>query len=59
MQKFVKAGFIAALALGILGLSACAHQDLTAPCSRDAHWYSNFGAAFASVDCGPLMPVNR
>lgn len=59
MRIFVKAGLVATLALGVLGLSACAHQDLTAPCSRDAHWFSSFGSAYAATDCGPLLPVNR
>jgi hypothetical protein len=60
MRNLVKkAAVVAALALGLLSLSACAHQDLTAPCSRDAHWYSSVSAAFAATDCGPLLPVNR
>lgn len=58
MRILSKTGLLVALALGLLSLSACAHQDLTAPCSRDAHWYSSFGAAYAA-DCGPLLPVNR
>jgi hypothetical protein len=59
MRSFVKAGLTAALALGLLSLSACAHHDLTAPCSRDAHWRSAFGSAFADTDCGPLLPANQ
>jgi hypothetical protein len=44
-----------ALAIGFVSLSACAHQELMAPCTRDG--FLGFGAAFAS-DCGPLLPVN-
>jgi hypothetical protein len=50
-----RAGAIAALTLSFSVLTACAHQDLTAPCTRDG-WLS-FGTAYAS-DCGPLRPVN-
>jgi hypothetical protein len=59
MRNFVKTGLVAALALSISSLSACAHKDLTAPCSRDSHWFSSFGGAYAATDCGPLLPVNR
>ncbi len=44
-----------ALAIGFVSLSACAHQELMAPCTRDG--FLGFGAAFAA-DCGPLLPVN-
>jgi hypothetical protein len=50
-----RAGAIAALALSFSVLTGCAHQDLSAPCTRDG-WLS-FGTAYAS-DCGPLRPVN-
>ena len=40
-------------------LSACAHKDLMAPCTRDSSLWS-FGRAYAAAsDCGPLLPVNR
>jgi hypothetical protein len=53
--RWRRAGAIAALSLSFSVLTACAHQDLTAPCTRDS-WLS-FGTAYAS-DCGPLRPVN-
>jgi hypothetical protein len=39
-----------------LTLSACAHKDLTAPCTARAIW----GGAFAADDvgCGPMRPIN-
>ena len=42
---------LAALAIALFfSLAACAHKDLTAPCSRDeSDWFS---------DCGRLRPVN-
>ena len=58
MRTWIKAGFVGALALALLSLSACAHKDLTAPCSRDSHWFA-FGNAYAATDCGPLLPLNR
>lgn len=59
MRNYVKTGLVTALALGLLSLSACAHRDLTAPCSRDSHWFPSFGSAYAATDCGPLLPANR
>ena len=59
MKILIRLGLAIALALGMLSLSACAHRDLTAPCSRDAHWLSMFGSAIAATDCGTLQPVNR
>jgi hypothetical protein len=50
-----RAAVLAALTTAFAALSACAHQDLAAPCTRDS-WLS-FGAAYAS-DCGVLRPVN-
>jgi hypothetical protein len=50
-----RAGAFAALTISFSVLSACAHQDLTAPCTRDG-WLS-LGSAYAS-DCGVLRPVN-
>jgi hypothetical protein len=58
VRTWIKAGVVGALALGLLSLSACAHKDLTAPCSRDSHWLA-FGSAYAATDCGPLLPLNR
>ena len=42
---------LAALAIALFfSLAACAHKDLTAPCSSDeSDWFS---------DCGRLRPVN-
>lgn len=51
-----RAALVAALAVGMLTLSSCAHRDLIAPCARDS-WLM-FGAAYAD-DCGPMRPVNR
>lgn len=59
MRNSIKTALVTALALSILSLSACAHKDLTAPCSRDSHWFSSFGSAYAATDCGPLLPLNR
>jgi hypothetical protein len=50
-----RAAVMTALAIGFVSLSACAHQELMAPCTRDG--FLGFGAAFAS-DCGPQLPVN-
>ena len=46
---------LAVLTMAFAALTACAHQDLTAPCTRDG-WLS-LGIAYAS-DCGVLRPVN-
>jgi hypothetical protein len=46
---------VAVLTVSFMVLTACAHPDLTAPCTRDG-WLS-FGTAYAS-DCGTLRPVN-
>ena len=54
-RRVRRAGAIAALTLSFSVLTACAHQDLTAPCTRDG-WLS-LGTAYAS-DCGVLRPVN-
>ena len=42
---------LVALAISLVfSVVACAHKDLTAPCSRDeSDWFS---------DCGRLRPVN-
>jgi len=55
-QCWRTAALVAALAVGTVALSSCAHRDLIAPCTRDS-WLM-FGAAFAD-DCGPMRPVNR
>jgi hypothetical protein len=53
---FRRAALLAALAVGTVALSSCAHRDLIAPCTRDSRM--TFGAAYAD-DCGPMRPVNR
>jgi hypothetical protein len=50
-----RAAVMTALAIGFMSLSACAHQELMAPCMRDG--FLGFGAVFAAR-CGPLRPVN-
>jgi hypothetical protein len=50
-----RAGAFAILTVSFSVLTACAHQDLTAPCTRDS-WLT-LGTAYAS-DCGVLRPVN-
>jgi len=58
-NAMIRATAAVALGLALLGLSGCAHKDLTAPCSRDSSLWS-FGSAFAAaIDCGPLLPVNQ
>lgn len=55
-RRWMRAALVAALAVGTVALSSCAHRDLIAPCIRDS-WLA-FGAAYAD-DCGPMRPVNR
>jgi len=58
-RTLARAAFAVALGAALAGLSACAHRDLIAPCTRDGFLWS-FGRAFAAAsDCGPLLPVNR
>jgi hypothetical protein len=54
-RRAKRVGAVAVLTVSFTVLTACAHQDLTAPCTRDG-WLS-FGSAYAS-DCGMLRPVN-
>ena len=54
-RRAKREGAVAVLTLSFSVLTACAHQDLTAPCTRDG-WLS-LGTAYAS-DCGALRPVN-
>jgi hypothetical protein len=54
-RRAKRVGAVALLAVSFMVLTACAHQDLTAPCTRDG-WLS-LGIARAS-DCGALRPVN-
>jgi hypothetical protein len=54
-RRIRRAGAFAILTVSFSALTACAHQDLTAPCTRDG-WLS-LGIAYAS-DCGALRPVN-
>jgi hypothetical protein len=54
--KLVRLALVALGAAFGLSLSACAHKDLTAPCTASASW----GAAYAADDlgCGPMRPIN-
>jgi hypothetical protein len=54
-RRVRRAGAFTILTVSFSALTACAHQDLTAPCTRDG-WLS-LGIAYAS-DCGALRPVN-
>ena len=54
-RRAKRVGALAVLTVSFMVLTACAHQDLTAPCTRDG-WLS-LGIAYAS-DCGALRPVN-
>ncbi len=59
MKVLRATGRLAAVALGagaMLMLSACAHKDLTAPCTAHSGW----GSAFAADEpgCGPMRPIN-
>ena len=49
------AGFGLAAAV-LLSVSACAHRDLTAPCTSQTGWGSAFAAA--EPGCGLMRPVN-
>jgi hypothetical protein len=54
-RRAKRVGAVAVLTVSFTVLTACAHQDLTAPCTREG-WLS-LGTAYAS-DCGTLRPVN-
>jgi hypothetical protein len=54
-RRAKRVGAVAVLTVSFTVLTACAHQDLTAPCTREG-WLA-FGTAYAS-DCGTLRPVN-
>ena len=56
LSNIVRFALIALTAAVGLSLSACAHKDLTAPCTARATW----GAAFAADDvgCGRMRPIN-
>lgn len=56
LQKLGKMASLIAIASAVVALSACAHQDLKAPCSLDRGW--SFGSALAD-DCGLFRPVNK
>ena len=57
--RIARGAFVVALGMAFAALSACAHRDLMAPCTRDSSVWS-FGRAYAAADdCGPLLPVNR
>jgi len=58
-NRTVQRAFVVAIAMALTLLSACAHKDLMAPCTRDSSVWS-FGRAYAAAsDCGPLLPINR
>jgi hypothetical protein len=58
-KRIAKRAFVVGLGMALSALSACAHKDLMAPCTRDSFLWS-FGRAYAAAsDCGPLLPVNR
>jgi hypothetical protein len=52
----VRVLLIVAGAVVCLALSACAHKDLTAPCTASSTWGSAFAADEAG--CGPMRPIN-
>ena len=58
-KRIPRRAFVVALSMALTSLSACAHKDLKAPCTRDSSLWS-FGRAYAAAsDCGPLLPINR
>ena len=58
-KRIPRRAFVVALSMALTALSACAHKDLMAPCTRDSSLWS-FGRAYAAAsDCGPLLPVNH
>jgi hypothetical protein len=52
----MRAILIAAAALTLTALSACAHRELKAPCSASTDWFDS--SAYADT-CGPMLPVNQ
>lgn len=58
-RRIARGAFVVALGMTLAALSACAHKDLMAPCTRDSSlWF--FGRAYAAAsDCGPLLAINR
>ena len=57
--KIARGAIVVTLGMALTALSACAHKDLVAPCTRDSSLWA-FGRALAAAsDCGPLLPVNR
>ena len=58
-RRIARSALVLALGMTLAALSACAHKDLMAPCTRDSSEWS-FGRAYAAAsDCGPLLPINR
>jgi len=58
-KRIPRCAVVIALSVTLTALSACAHKDLMAPCTRDSSLWS-FGRAYAAAsDCGPLFPINR
>lgn len=57
--RIARHAIVLAFGMALTTLSACAHKDLMAPCTRDSSVWS-FGRAYAAAsDCGPLLPINR
>jgi len=55
-SRIVRRVLTALVAAVALSLSACAHGDLTAPCTAGSNWGSAFAAAEAG--CGLMRPAN-
>ena len=58
-RRIARRAFVVAFGMALTALSACAHKDLMAPCTRDSSVWSFDRAYAAASDCGPLLPVNR
>jgi hypothetical protein len=56
LGRAVRIAVLASAAAVLLSMSACAHRDLTAPCSAQTGW----GNAFAAEEpgCGLMRTVN-
>ena len=58
-KRIARRTLVVTLGMALAALSACAHKDLMAPCTRDSSVWS-FGRAYAAAsDCGPLLRVYR
>ena len=58
-KRIARRTLVVTLGMALAALSACAHKDLMAPCTRDSSSWSLGRAYAAASDCGPLLPVNR